>query len=218
MNPSSEHSHTHSDGDPSLPCQVQIESLKKEVCHLWSLAARSNEQTIKLTNQVNFLLSAMGLTDGEDVPFSIESDGLVSSGEMVTDQPSEAHAESKSDGSSKPTESGKLNYAQALTRVRTAVVTAVHVESKSIQNRARNFVISGLRPEDDLPDNESVQGFIAQHWPCCCWYCYEVPASWSAGIGTCAATARDDGDGVPGHCCHRRGQTAALLADSGDKE
>ena len=139
-------------------CQLRIEILEKQVRNLKSVVTQNNDQIGKLTNQVSFLLSVMGLTEGEDVTLNLSG----ATGGIITGRPNlELSSGVRSSPENPVSNHGTMSYSQAVTKMRTAVVAAVHVESKAIQNRAKNFVISGLHPDASLSDKNLVQQFIA---------------------------------------------------------
>lgn len=113
----------------------QPEQLSDELSCLKAELVELHQQITTLTNQVSFLLSFAGITDGQ----------LTSSttNDQSTDHPSGSYASVAA-----------RNVHLIHGPIREAMLTAVHSDLQLKQSRSKNIVVSGLPPNDDYSDRE----------------------------------------------------------------
>ena len=155
-------------------CKKRIDTLRLESNELLNCIKKQSEQLQVLSTQVSFLLSALGLSEDEvsaiGRPYSMLEQDNVSGDPNNSVKPTanEIHATDQPSvfpfdvGSSNRIRGpGMISYADAVKKIQTSVIAAVHVEQKLIKRRSRNFVISGLTPAADITDKMLVERFVA---------------------------------------------------------
>jgi hypothetical protein len=142
-----------------------------EIAVLKTTISKQTDQIAILTNRVNFLLSAWGLSEKELSALNSEHNSDtkkdVNNGGVAGIDPTPAelagqHINSLSSGQETASKNaGKMNYANAVRKIQSSMVAAVHVEQRRIQRRSRNFIVSGLSTVINVSDKLLVEQLIA---------------------------------------------------------
>ena len=138
-----------------------------EIANMNTIISKQKDQIAILTTRVNFLLSAWGLSENELSALNSGPEEDVTNGGVAGIDPTPAElADRDIDPLSAgqvtvSKDSGKLNYSNAVKKVQSSMVAAVHVEQRRIQQRNRNFVISGLSEVTNVSDKLLVEQFVA---------------------------------------------------------
>ena len=150
------------------------DSLRRRVSELELRSERHKEQICDLRAQVEFLLSLLGVSEAGNSAVL----GVMGPGSSPDPSPAlppyrdiTRGVSSRSTRPSLPELSGgghptaeqvrpPSSGLSAISKFRTTVAAAVHAENRAIQNRSRNFVISGLREEDGVDDKDVVIGLL----------------------------------------------------------
>lgn len=127
------------------------EMLQSRVCALEATSKQQENRINDLLAKVEFLLSLLGISEGPSKDSKLSYSKVVSGGQTESQEP--ASIESTSDD-----QSAEL---AAISRFRTTVAAAVHAENRTIRNRSRNVVISGLYEMGGVSDKEIVAGLLS---------------------------------------------------------
>ena len=134
---------------------ITSEALRHRVLVLESISKQQETRISDLQAKVDFLLSLLGISEG---PKNSELSSSVTF--PYSNAVRGVQTDSRGSVDSEPTSGGISAELAAVSRFRTTVAAAVHAENRTIQNRSRNLVFSGLYEMGGVGDKEIVTGLL----------------------------------------------------------
>lgn len=129
----------------------EMTQLHSEISHLQSVVSSQSAEITRLTQQLSFVLSYLGITDPDHrVNDPVQQGDSTDSGEPTGGQPM-SYSSAVKNGGILPSSSHPPTARSAAV---TAAVTAIYVEQSIKKQRSSTFIVSGFPKDGSLPDKQ----------------------------------------------------------------